>query len=365
MQLDLPRWYDLHAHFRQGPNMASYLHAHRAMGCAGILAMPNTLPPVSSVNGHETEHSWSISGYRDRLLAAGADCFDQLIIPLYITRDTTPQMIELGAASGLLRAAKYYPPHGTTNAEHGLPMTELLGGDVLAALAENAVTLCIHGEEHALSGERYFDASCNAESLFYRETMPRLLDCHPSLCLTCEHITTAEAVAFVESAPADQVGATITPQHLLFTIGHLIKGLRHHLYCLPAVKFVADREALRNAVSTPGQRQFFAGTDSAPHTTKATSCGCAAGCFTGGCAPQLYAMAFEEAGVDLSSAPGQSLFTHFLCTNGPDHYGFATSKEVFSLIRTPSTTRPLEAPDGVVTPLPLGLAMDLTWSLAS
>lgn len=363
MQLDLPRWHDLHAHFRQGPNMASYLRAHHEMGCAGVLAMPNTKPPVSSVNDPETHASWSIEGYRKRLLAAGADVFDQLIVPLYLTSETTPGMIEKGAASGLLRAAKYYPPHGTTNAEHGLPMTALLGGDVLTALAENHVPLCIHGEEHALPGERYFDASTNAESLFYRERMPRLLESHPGLRITCEHITTTEAVAFVEAAPVGQVAATITPQHLLFTVGHLLKGLRHHLYCLPLVKFLEDRSALRRAVSTPGQARFFAGTDSAPHTTKATPCGCAAGCFTGGCAPQLYAMAFEEAGVDLFSNEGQSLFARFLSTNGPAHYGFAPSSESFSLVRQPSSTEPLHAPDGPVTPLPLGLAMDLTWSL--
>lgn len=344
--------------------MRAYLKAHREMGCAGILAMPNTDPPVASVSSPETPLAWSIEGYRDRLLAAGAGCFDQLLVPLYLTRETTPQMIEKGAASGLLRAAKYYPPHGTTNAGQAVPMEDLLGGAILDALASCGIPLCLHGEQHGLPGERYFDASANAEAQFYRETMPRLLDSHPQLRLTCEHITTTEAVAFVRNAPADQVAATITPQHLLFTVGHLLQGLHYHLYCLPLVKFTADRESLRQAVSEPGQRQFFAGTDSAPHTTKATACGCAAGCFTGGCAPQLYAMAFEEAGIDLASADGQSLFSNFLATIGPAHYGFPASKATFSLVRDPSSTRLLDAPEGSVTPLPLGLGIDLSWSLA-
>jgi len=55
------------------------------------------------------------------------------------------------------------------------------------------------------------------------------------------------------------------------------------------------------------------------HTTKATDCGCAAGCFTGGCAPQLYAMGFERAGVDLSTDAGKSLFSRFLSTNAAQH----------------------------------------------
>jgi len=47
MTLTLPKWFDLHTHFRQGPAMASYVKAHLDMGCAGALAMPNTQPPVS------------------------------------------------------------------------------------------------------------------------------------------------------------------------------------------------------------------------------------------------------------------------------------------------------------------------------
>ena len=255
--------------------------------------------------------------YTAGLVAAGADAFEQLIVPLYITRAATAEMIEEGASAGLLRACKYYPPHGTTNAEHGMPMAELIGGEVLGAMEECGVVLCIHGEQHALAGEDYLAADRNAESLFYREFMPRLRDAHPRLKIVCEHITTAEAAEFVRSGDAAQIGATVTPQHLIYTVGHLIQGLKFHLYCLPVVKFDRDRDALLGAVSATGQSQFFAGTDSAPHTAKATECGCAAGCFTGGCASQLYAMAFERAGVDLSTGEGSSVFEAFLCTNGP------------------------------------------------
>ena len=49
MTLTLPKWFDLHTHFRQGPAMPSYVKAHLDMGCAGALAMPNTQPPVFHV----------------------------------------------------------------------------------------------------------------------------------------------------------------------------------------------------------------------------------------------------------------------------------------------------------------------------
>lgn len=362
MTLTLPKWFDLHTHFRQGPATPAYVKAHLDMGCAGALAMPNTQPPVARVSGPAQAEAWSIESYSQELRTAGASAFEQLIVPLYLTRQTTAAMIREGAAAGTLKACKYYPPHGTTNAEHGLPMDDLLGGEVLQAMEECGVILCIHGEQHALSGPDYIDAQQNAETRFYSERMPRLLAAHPKLRIVCEHITTRTAAEFVAAAPA-HVGATITPQHLLYTLGHLIQGLKYHLYCLPVVKFQDDRQALRTQVTKGGQTKFFAGTDSAPHTTKATACGCAAGCFTGGCAPQLYAMAFEEAGVDLGSAEGQSLFERFLCLNGPAFYGFAPSAQRFRMEKKPSTTSHLETPAGQITPLPTGLGLELTWSL--
>ena len=363
MTLTLPKWFDLHTHFRQGPAMASYVKAHLDMGCAGALAMPNTQPPVSRVSGAAQDDGRSIESYSAELHAAGADDFEQLIVPLYITKQTTATMIREGAASGVLRACKYYPPHGTTNSEHGMPMDDLIGGEVFRAMEEYGIVLCIHGEQHALSGPDYIDAQQNAETRFYTERMPRLVAAHPKLRIVCEHLTTRTATEFVTNAP-DHVGATITPQHLLYTLGHLIQGLKYHLYCLPIVKFLEDRTALRHAVTTKGQTKFFAGTDSAPHTTKATACGCAAGCFTGGCAPQLYAMAFEEAGVDLGSADGQALFERFLSLNGPAFYGFPASPQRFTMEKAPSQTPILDTPAGPVTPLPLGMGMELTWKIA-
>ena len=362
MRLVLPKWFDLHAHFRQGPGMARYLADHRAMGCAGVLAMPNTKPPVATLSGPPSDRVWSIESYRADLLAAGADAFEQVIVPLYLTRETTAATIAEGAGSGLLRACKYYPPHGTTNAEHGVPMAEWIGGGVFRAMEDHGIVLCVHGEQHGLAGPGYFDREQSAESRFYTETMPRLLEAHPRLRVVCEHITTATAARFVASAPAT-VGATITPQHLLYTLGHLVQGLKYHLYCLPVVKFEDDRMALRQAAMEEGQRKFFAGTDSAPHTTKATACGCAAGCFTGGCAPQLYAMAFEKAGVDLASADGQEAFKRFLCLNGPAFYGFPASTQTFQMEKAPSLAAILETPAGPVTPLPVGLDLEMTWRL--
>lgn len=362
--LTLPKWYDLHAHFRQGRAMAAYLEAHLRMGCAGVLAMPNTKPPVSRVRGPNDPAGWSIEAYAQVIREAGGDRFAEVIVPLYLTADTTAAVIEDGAGSGLLRACKYYPPHGTTNAEHGVPLERWAGSEVFRAMEQANVVLCIHGEQHGLAPEHYFDQGGNAESRFYREWMPRLVERHPRLRIVCEHITTREAVDFVRRAP-ETVAATVTPQHLLFTVGHLLQGLHYHLYCLPLVKFEEDRLALRQAVMEPGQTRFFAGTDSAPHTVKATECGCAAGCFTGGLAPQLYAMAFEAGGCDLAGETGRLAFRQFLCLNGARYYGLPVPQATFELERLPDTGGRLATPDGEVVSLAAGLGLTVGWRVRS
>ncbi len=364
--LTLPRWYDLHAHFRQETLLAPMLAAHHAMGCAGILAMPNTKPPVGKVHEADDLPYWSIEGYQKMINEAGGDAFDTVITPLYLTPQTTPQMIEDGAASGLLQAVKYYPPHGTTGAEHAAGFEHFERNGVFAAMESHGVVLCVHGEEHGLNPEQYFARDGNAEDLFYRERLPRVIDAHPTLRIVAEHLTTKVGAELVKQA-GEQLAATVTPQHLLYTVGHLLQGLKYHLYCLPVVKFEEDRTALRNAVTDPENTQFFAGTDSAPHTKKATACGCAAGCFTGGIAPQLYAKAFEQAGVDLGSENGQTIFTRFLCLNGAAYYKLPIPDATFSLTKKPQKVMPCPTPEGDILPLPLGLEGDgatLNWRIA-
>ena len=353
MKFELPKWYDLHVHFRQGDSMGDYIKAHVDMGCAGVLAMPNTQPPVARVSGENTDSYWTIESYLNAIKEVGGDAFEDIIVPLYLTPDTTPEIIVEGANSGLLRSAKYYPPHGTTNSEHGAGLETYMNNGVFEAMSEAGVVLNIHGEEHGLSGEDYFGQDSNAEDYFYRERMPALVKKFPNLKIVCEHITTKTAADFVTNAN-ENVVATITPQHLMFTVADLLQGLKYHLYCLPLVKFEKDRDALLRA-ATSGKAKFFAGTDSAPHTTKCTPCGCAAGCFTGGIAPQLYAQAF-----DLNDG-NFDVFKNFLCLNGSNFYGLKIPDETFTLEKTPSN--PTVTSDA--TPLHVGLGLEsLDWTIS-
>jgi dihydroorotase len=74
-------------------------------------------------------------------------------------------------------------------------------------------------------------------------------------------------------------------------------------------------------------------------------------------------MAFEEAGVDLGTSEGLSLFKRFLSLNGPAFYGFPPSQQEFQMSKIPSQSRILETAAEPITPLPLGLGIEMTWSL--
>ena len=71
-------------------------------------------------------------------------------------------------------------------------------------------------------------------------------------------------------------------------------GINPHLYCLPILKKMEDKEALKKAAMS-GKKNFFLGTDSAPHieANKLSCCGCA-GIFNSPVAIEIITEIFEE-----------------------------------------------------------------------
>jgi dihydroorotase len=142
-----------------------------------------------------------------------------------------------------------------------------------------------------------------------------------------EHITTREAVHYVE-VTGPNVAATITAHHLLLNRNALfLGGIRPHHYCLPVLKRESHREALVEA-ATSGNGKFFLGTDSAPHArgAKEAACGCA-GVYTAHAAIELYAAAFEEAGA-LDKLEG------FAAVFGAQFYGLPLNAGTIALERS-------------------------------
>ena len=186
------------------------------------------------------------------------------------TDETDPDEVEKGYTAGIAIACKLYPAHATTNAAHGVTDVAKIKA-VLARMEKVGLPLLVHGEVTDPDIDIF-----DREAVFIERVLAPLIKDFPALRVVFEHITTKDAVAFVTESPAT-IAATITPHHLMINRNAMFKGgLQPHAYCLPVAKREAHRLALR-AAAVSGNRKFFLGTDSAPHTVtaKEQSCGCA------------------------------------------------------------------------------------------
>jgi len=170
-----------------------------------------------------------------------------------------------------------------------------------------------------------------------------------------EHITTRDAVQYIE-VTGPNIAATITAHHLLMNRNALFMGgIRPHHYCLPVLKREEHREALVEAAAS-GNPKFFLGTDSAPHARRAkeTACGCA-GIYTAHAAIEFYAIAFEEAGA-LDKLEG------FASVFGPQFYGLPLNPDSITLVRE-EWKAPARLKFGRDELLPLRAGETIPWKL--
>lgn len=338
-RLTLLRPDDWHIHLRDGAVLPhTVADAARTFGRAII--MPNLVPPVR--NAAEAD------AYRERILAARptGSRFEPLMV-LYLTDRTSPEEIHAAKATGFVFAAKLYPAGATTNSDSGVTLIDNIF-PALEAMAEAGMPLLVHGEV-TRSEIDVFDR----EKAFIDEHLTRVVERFPTLKVVFEHITTADAVQFVEQASAN-VGATITAHHLLYNRNHmLVGGIRPHFYCLPILKRNTHQEALLGA-ATHGSSKFFLGTDSAPHArhAKEAPCGCA-GCYTAYAAIELYAEAFEQRNA-LDKLEG------FASRNGPAFYGLPLNTDTITLVRE-AWTAPAALPFGDQLVVPLRAGETLNW----
>ena len=251
----------------------------------------------------------------------------------------------------MLTAAKLYPAGATTNSAHGVTDVANIMG-VLERMADIGMPLCVHGEVTTPDIDIF-----DREAVFIDRVLQPLVDRLPTLRVIFEHITTMQAVGFVESA-GPNVAATITPQHLQINRNDiLVGGIRPHLYCLPVAKREQHRLALRGA-ATSGSAKYFLGTDSAPHHrhTKETACGCA-GIFNAPFALESYVQVFEDEGA-------LDHFEAFASLNGPAFYGLAPNEERITLEKAPVEV-PAEVDGGEARIVPFHAGETLSWRLAS
>lgn len=340
-QITITRPDDWHLHVRDGDILNDVVPATAA--CFGrAIIMPNLVPPVTDAS--------AAMAYRERILAAARGTDFQPLMTLYLTESTTAETIREAKAAGVV-AAKLYPAGATTNSASGVTDIRNIY-PVLEAMADCGMLLLVHGEVTD-SDIDIFDR----EKVFLERVLAPTLAAFPSLRVVLEHITTADSAEFVRSHQGNNLGATLTPQHLMYNRNHmLVGGIRPHLYCLPILKRNKHQEALREAVAS-GDPRFFLGTDSAPHAKdkKEAACGCA-GCYSAYGAIGLYADIFEELGIlDKLEA--------FASFNGADFYGLPRNTDTVTLIREPWTMpENLPLAGGGIVPLKAGETVN--WRLA-
>ena len=303
---------DWHIHLRDEEALA-FTVPDAARNFERAIVMPNLVPPVT-----KTEHALA---YKQRILehVPAGTSFEPLMT-LYLTDQTSAEEIAKARAAGIL-ACKLYPAGATTNSDAGVTQIEKLY-PALEAMQEHGVLLLVHGEVTD-SGIDIFDR----EAVFIERTLQNIVESFPALKVVMEHITTKQAVDFVEGA-RQGVAATLTAHHLLYNRNHmLVGGIKPHYYCLPILKRQEHQQSLI-AAATSGNPKFFLGTDSAPHAKnkKESACGCA-GSYTAFAPIELYAEAFEDANA-LDKLEG---FASFF---GPDFYGLPRNTHTVQLEKT-------------------------------
>jgi dihydroorotase len=329
---------DWHVHLRDG-GMLQAVAPYTARQFARAIVMPNLVPPVTTPE--------AAAAYRKRIVAAAGPGFTPLMT-CYLTDDTNPDDLARGFEEGVWIAAKLYPAGATTNSASGVTDIRNIY-PTLARMEKIGMVLCVHGEVTDPDVDVF-----DREAVFIERILSRVVADFPALKVVLEHITTAEAADFVRSGA--NVGATVTPQHLVINRNAIFAGgLRPHAYCLPVAKREKHRLAVRKA-ATSGASNIFLGTDSAPHPrhAKESACGCA-GIFNAPFALESYATVFEEEG-----APDK--FEAFASVNGPRFYGIPLNEGTVTLERTEVRVPEQIETDGIeLTPFHAGET--LGWKL--
>jgi len=329
---------DWHVHLRDG-EMLIRVAPYTARQFARAVVMPNLAPPITTVE--------AARDYRKRILEVTNPGFTPLMT-CYLTDRTSADEIARGHSEGVWVAAKLYPAGATTNSASGVTDIRNIY-PVLARMEKIGMVLCVHGEVTDPDVDVF-----DREAVFIDRVLTRLVSDFPELKIVLEHITTADAVDFVNSG---RIAATITPQHLVINRNAMFAGgLRPHAYCLPVAKREEHRLAVRRA-AVSGKPNIFLGTDSAPHAraSKETPCG-HAGIYSAHAAIELYAEAFEQAGA-LDRLEG------FASSHGAAFYGLPRNTGSITL-RKEAWAVPGEVAFGATTVVPLRAGESVGWRLA-
>lgn len=302
--IEITRPDDWHVHLRNG-RILEAVRAFTEVQFQHYLLMPNLIPPLDTAN--------AIALYRERVAGTGFEnsvLRKRALFTFYLTRKTSWRDIE--AASPFIRAAKFYPDGGTTNSGSDLKSPRDIRPDVLRAMEEFGIVLCLHGE---------VTADVQPDPLLREvEFIPHLawlVNNYPHLKIVVEHVSDRRMLEAVYDMP-ENVAATITAHHPFITNYDAMQDI--HCNCMPVAKTGDDRDALAEAILTAHtQPKIFFGSDSAPHLEHYKRQG-SAGVWSSPVAIPVLWNHFMSRGVQTPS-PSWDAFKAFTSLNGARFYG--------------------------------------------
>jgi dihydroorotase len=332
---------DWHIHLRDGDVLPQTV-GDVAQRFARGLVMPNLKPPLLTVS--------EVSKYRERILAAIPNGLHfEPIMTLYLNESMPQNIVSEAKQSSFIKAFKLYPAGATTHSEAGISDIQRIY-PLLEKMEEQGLLLLIHGEVTDPTVDIF-----DREKRFIDNELYSLIKHFPQLKIVLEHITTDDAVEFIQ-AGGGFIAATITAHHLLMNRNDLLAGgLSPHHYCLPVLKRKSHQDALIQAAIS-GHPHFFFGSDSAPHAQakKESHCGCA-GIYTAHAAIELLAEIFENAGaLDKLEA--------FTSRFGADFYGLPHNQSTLTLVKHPWKV-PNSLPFGQDRLIPLRAGEYVNWAI--
>ena len=242
------------------------------------------------------------------------------LLPCYLNEDLNLINFQEGLKREIFFGAKLYPSNSTTNSKFGVSNIENIFPS-LKILEDLKKPLLIHGEKVAKNIDIF-----DREKYFIDEELINIKKKFPNLKIVLEHVSSKYGADFVNDN--QNIGATITPQHMLLTKKDVFIGdsINPHNFCMPVVKEEKDLIALRN-YATSGNEKFFLGTDSAPHhiNSKTSDLSSKPGIFSAPCSIEIYTSIFDE------ESALQNL-ENFCSLNGPKFYGLKNNDKTVEII---------------------------------
>ena len=305
-QIEIIKPNDFHVHFRDGEVLKAVVK-ETSKYFNKVIVMPNLIPPILS--------GTDAIKYKNKIEREipPQDNFLPLMT-VYLTENTNKEDLKNSYENKLIFAAKLYPAGATTNSESGIKNIGKIM-PILETMSKIGMPLLIHGEVSDDAVDIF-----DREKIFIDKYLNFIIDNLPELKITLEHITTIEAVQFINDQDK-HIAGSITPHHISLNRNSLFKkGIRPHNYCLPILKREKHRKAILKEAVT-GNEKFFLGTDTAPHLIgdKENECGCA-GIFNAPYCLPILAQIFdnEKSLINLEK---------FVSLNGCKHYNLAFNLE--------------------------------------